>query len=75
MSSILISFTVNHSCEPNVAFDLSSSDASEWHVRALKPIEEGDKREFASDREGSCIIGNYSDVLLPEHGMGYGTGV
>lgn len=30
---------MNHSCEPNVAFDLSSEDPAEWHVRALKRIE------------------------------------
>lgn len=35
---------VNHSCDPNVAFDLSSSDASEWHLRALKDIHPGDYR-------------------------------
>ncbi|KAK7031390.1 hypothetical protein R3P38DRAFT_2923279 [Favolaschia claudopus] len=32
---------VNHSCEPNVVFDLSSPDAREWHIRALKDIEVG----------------------------------
>jgi hypothetical protein len=37
-------FTVNHSCEPNVAFDLSSNDSSDWHVRALKEINVGDAR-------------------------------
>ncbi|PPQ79677.1 hypothetical protein CVT25_003251 [Psilocybe cyanescens] len=33
---------VNHSCEPNVAFDLSSSDQTKWHLKALKPINAGD---------------------------------
>lgn len=36
---------VNHSCEPNVAFDLSSEDQNEWHVRALKTIREGETRK------------------------------
>ncbi|KAJ7914492.1 hypothetical protein B0H13DRAFT_1611416 [Mycena leptocephala] len=31
----------NHSCEPNVAVDLSSADPANWHVRALKDIEAG----------------------------------
>ncbi|RDB23552.1 hypothetical protein Hypma_009024 [Hypsizygus marmoreus] len=30
---------INHSCDPNVAFDLSSPDSSDWHIRALKPLE------------------------------------
>jgi len=34
-------FIVNHSCEPNVAFDLSSPDPSKWHIRALECIEVG----------------------------------
>jgi len=38
---------INHSCEPNVAFDLSSSkDPAQWHVRALKRIEAGDPLTF-----------------------------
>ena len=37
---------VNHSCEPNVAFDLSSKDMSQWHVRALRPIKAGDPCEL-----------------------------
>jgi hypothetical protein len=40
-------FTVNHSCEPNVAFDLSSPNASKWHVRALKSIQPGDTRKYS----------------------------
>jgi len=32
---------VNHSCEPNIAFDLSSADPSEWHARALEDIQVG----------------------------------
>ncbi|KAF7377368.1 hypothetical protein MSAN_00158100 [Mycena sanguinolenta] len=31
----------NHSCEPNVAIDLSSADSANWHVRALKDIAAG----------------------------------
>ncbi|KAF9564273.1 hypothetical protein CPC08DRAFT_705451 [Agrocybe pediades] len=37
---------INHSCEPNVAFDLSSPDQSEWCLRSLKPIEAGDHLTF-----------------------------
>jgi len=37
---------INHSCDPNVAFDLSSSDQSEWHLRALKDIHPGDYLAF-----------------------------
>jgi hypothetical protein len=32
---------INHSCEPNVAFDLSSPDSSKWHIKALKRLEAG----------------------------------
>ncbi|TFK39415.1 hypothetical protein BDQ12DRAFT_681748 [Crucibulum laeve] len=32
---------INHSCEPNVAFDLSSADRTKWNLRALKRIEPG----------------------------------
>jgi SET domain len=35
-------FTVNHSCDPNTAFDLSSPDQAEWHMRALKRIAAGE---------------------------------
>jgi len=37
---------INHSCEPNVAFDLSSNDRSKWHVRALREIHIGDTLTF-----------------------------
>ncbi|KAG8946078.1 hypothetical protein FRC04_012056 [Tulasnella sp. 424] len=37
---------VNHSCEPNVAFDLSSPRSNEWHVRALKNISPGEPLSF-----------------------------
>jgi hypothetical protein len=37
---------VAHSCEPNIAFDLSSCDRSKWHVRAVQNIELGTPREF-----------------------------
>lgn len=56
LSRILMSSVVNHSCEPNVVFDLSSSDTSKWHVRALKPIEEGDKRKLVQDRPRYLVI-------------------
>ncbi|KAF8972661.1 hypothetical protein BDZ97DRAFT_2003516 [Flammula alnicola] len=37
---------INHSCEPNVAFDLSSPDQCKWHLRALKDIQPGDTLTF-----------------------------
>ncbi|KAJ7918766.1 hypothetical protein B0H13DRAFT_2249982 [Mycena leptocephala] len=37
---------INHSCEPNVAFDLSSADHTEWHVRALRQIDAGSPVTF-----------------------------
>ncbi|CAK5267794.1 unnamed protein product [Mycena citricolor] len=32
---------VNHSCDPNAVFDLSSTDPTRWHLRALKDIMSG----------------------------------
>ncbi|KAJ3576468.1 hypothetical protein NP233_g409 [Leucocoprinus birnbaumii] len=37
---------VNHSCEPNIAFDLSSPNPDDWHLRALKRIEPGNSITF-----------------------------
>jgi len=37
---------VNHSCEPNVAFDLTSTDKEKWHARALRDINPGDTLTF-----------------------------
>jgi hypothetical protein len=34
--------TVNHSCDPNAAFNLSGPDQAKWHVRALKRITAGE---------------------------------
>ncbi|KAI0272458.1 hypothetical protein BC834DRAFT_817486 [Gloeopeniophorella convolvens] len=55
---------VNHSCEPNVAFDLSSPDQSQWHVRALKRITPGDlltffypSTEWLMDQPFDCTCG------------------
>ncbi|KAJ7133031.1 hypothetical protein C8R46DRAFT_923824 [Mycena filopes] len=42
----LASASINHSCEPNIAFDLSSADPTEWHVRALKDIDAGSPVTF-----------------------------
>ncbi|CAG7847530.1 SubName: Full=Uncharacterized protein {ECO:0000313/EMBL:CCA72457.1} [Serendipita indica DSM 11827] len=33
---------MNHSCEPNVVVDVSSSDRHNWHVRAVKDVRVGD---------------------------------
>ncbi|PPQ66670.1 LOW QUALITY PROTEIN: hypothetical protein CVT26_009424 [Gymnopilus dilepis] len=55
---------VNHSCDPNIAFDLSSSDTSKWHVRALRPIADGDRitcfypsTEWEMDQPFQCECG------------------
>ncbi|RXW20678.1 hypothetical protein EST38_g5181 [Candolleomyces aberdarensis] len=37
---------INHSCEPNAAFDLSSPNPEYWHLRALKPIKVGEALSF-----------------------------
>jgi len=39
---VLTVVLVNHSCEPNVAFDLTSPDRSKWHLKALHHIKEGE---------------------------------
>ncbi|KAJ7636069.1 hypothetical protein DFH06DRAFT_1219893 [Mycena polygramma] len=58
---------VNHSCEPNVVFDLSSSDPAEWHVRALKKIDAGSpvtffypSTEWEMDQGFECQCGTKS---------------
>ncbi|KAJ7132118.1 hypothetical protein C8R44DRAFT_901969 [Mycena epipterygia] len=63
----LISIQVNHSCEPNIAFDLSSSDPAEWHVRALKNIDAGSpltffypSTEWEMDQAFECQCGTTS---------------
>jgi len=37
---------VNHSCEPNIAFDLTSADKQKWHARALRDIDPGETITF-----------------------------
>ncbi|KAJ7050520.1 hypothetical protein C8F01DRAFT_1178633 [Mycena amicta] len=37
---------VNHSCEPNVVFDLSDKDRTKWQVRAVQDIETGSPITF-----------------------------
>lgn len=37
---------VNHSCEPNVAFDVSSPNKADWHLKALRDIPIGDTLAF-----------------------------
>ncbi|TFY79069.1 hypothetical protein EWM64_g4946 [Hericium alpestre] len=58
---------VNHSCEPNVAFDLSSPDRTQWHARALKPIHSGEpltffypSTEWHMDQPFDCTCGTPS---------------
>ncbi|VDB85019.1 unnamed protein product [Peniophora sp. CBMAI 1063] len=55
---------VNHSCDPNTAFDLSSPDRSQWNLRALKSIKEGEQltffypsTEWAMDQPFDCRCG------------------
>ncbi|KAK0446650.1 hypothetical protein EV421DRAFT_1790506 [Armillaria borealis] len=55
---------VNHSCEPNTAFDLSSPNPADWHIRALRRIEAGDalgffypSTEWDMDQPFSCECG------------------
>ncbi|KAJ7113714.1 hypothetical protein C8R43DRAFT_1099525 [Mycena crocata] len=58
---------VNHSCDPNIAFDLSSEDATKWHVRALKNIDAGSpitffypSTEWEMDQAFECQCGTES---------------
>lgn len=44
LNSVLV--YVNHSCSPNAAFDLSSSNKNEWNFRALRDIQPGDELGF-----------------------------
>lgn len=48
---------VNHSCEPNVVFDLSSKDASKWHIRALQDVGVGTARKglFCGSHSYLCV--------------------
>jgi len=55
---------VNHSCDPNTAFDLSSPDQSKWHVYALKRIVIGESltyfypsTEWLMDQPFDCTCG------------------
>ncbi|KZV72242.1 SET domain-containing protein [Peniophora sp. CONT] len=55
---------VNHSCDPNVAFDLSSPDREQWHLRALKSINARQQltffypsTEWAMDQPFDCRCG------------------
>ena len=55
---------VNHSCEPNVVVDVSSSDRRKWHVRAVKDIHVGDpvcffypSTEWDMEQPFDCICG------------------
>ncbi|KAH6916140.1 hypothetical protein BKA70DRAFT_1501829 [Coprinopsis sp. MPI-PUGE-AT-0042] len=55
---------VNHSCEPNIAFDLSSPDPQQWHLHALQDIAAGEplvffypSTEWEMDQPFSCQCG------------------
>lgn len=56
---------VNHSCDPNMAFDLSSLDSAEWHIRALRSIIPGEQltafypaTEWIMDQAFDCNCGS-----------------
>jgi hypothetical protein len=38
----LCTITVNHSCDPNAAFNMNCPDSAKWHMYALKRIAIGD---------------------------------
>ncbi|KAG9128151.1 hypothetical protein FRC07_004263 [Ceratobasidium sp. 392] len=44
LNSVLV--YVNHSCSPNAAFDLNSSNKTEWNFRALRDIHPGQELSF-----------------------------
>ncbi|CAE6373935.1 unnamed protein product [Rhizoctonia solani] len=44
LNSVLV--YVNHSCSPNTAFDLSSSNKAEWNFRALRDVQPGEELTF-----------------------------
>ncbi|KAF8269862.1 hypothetical protein EI94DRAFT_1724466 [Lactarius quietus] len=55
---------VNHSCDPNTAFELSSPDQSKWHIYALKQIAIGEtltffypSTEWLMDQPFDCTCG------------------
>ena len=61
--------TVNHSCDPNVALDLSSPDRAKWHMVALKQIAVGDPGQHL---HGQCSMIRFnafsaSHIFLSEH--------
>lgn len=67
---------VNHSCEPNVVFDLSSKDVLQWHLRAVRLIKPGDPCES----QDTSVLAVYrrndpSDILLPEHRVEDGSAI
>ncbi|EIM86877.1 uncharacterized protein STEHIDRAFT_131417 [Stereum hirsutum FP-91666 SS1] len=68
---------VNHSCEPNVAFDLSALNYKEWHVRALRDIHKGDtltffypSTEWNMEQPFDCLCGS-STCLRTIKGAAY----
>ena len=48
---------VNHSCDPNVAFEVPPGGTDGWEVRALKDLAEG---EVSFDRKSSMPVSCYS---------------
>lgn len=70
-------YPVNHSCEPNVVFDLSSKDMSHWHLRALREIKAGDPCELQDGPPAVSIGFDHfeSNILLPEHRVEDGSAV
>ncbi|KAF6753054.1 hypothetical protein DFP72DRAFT_435448 [Ephemerocybe angulata] len=60
---------INHSCDPNIAFDLSSPDPRNWHLRTLRGIKSGEplgffypSTEWDMDQPFKCECGSKSCV-------------
>jgi hypothetical protein len=63
---------VNHSCEPNICFDLNGDRAS-WHVRALRDIQTDEACKFKNAPYAFNKLKRVtSNLFLPKHRMGNG---
>ncbi|KAF8998546.1 hypothetical protein BDQ17DRAFT_1391700 [Cyathus striatus] len=58
---------INHSCEPSIAFNLSSPDVSKWNIQALRRIKVGEmltffypSTEWSMDQPFECVCGTPS---------------
>ena len=48
---------MNHSCDPNVAFEVPPPGKDQWVVRALKDLDEGEVRRALRSQAGGAVIG------------------